>query len=62
VIGTDGSKSKVQRILHSNTPSNKPPKITSQTIIADENFLYVPVLIEGVQMTHGGGMDKDPNP
>ena len=42
VIGTEGSKIKVQRILHSHTPSNKSPKITSQKIVADEKFLYVP--------------------
>jgi hypothetical protein len=42
VIGTEGSKIKVQRILHSHTSSTKSPKITSQKIIADEKFLHVP--------------------
>ena len=39
VVGTDGNKIRIQKILHSHTSSDKPPKITSQKIIADEKFL-----------------------
>jgi hypothetical protein len=42
VTGTDGNKIRVQKILHSHTSTDKAPKITSQQIVADEKFLYVP--------------------
>ena len=37
-----GNKVKVQKVLHSNPHSNKSLKITSENIVADEKFLYVP--------------------
>ena len=42
VTSVDGTKIKVQKMLHSHTTASHSPKITSEKIIADEKFLYVP--------------------
>ena len=42
VTNVEGRKIKVQKLLHSHTTAHKSPKITSEVIVADEKFLYVP--------------------
>ena len=42
VTGVQGTKVRVQKVLHSHETSNKPPKITSEKVTVDEKFLYVP--------------------
>ena len=42
VTGVQGTKVRVQKVLHSHDTFNKPPKITSEKVTVDEKFLYVP--------------------
>ena len=42
VTSVQDNKIKVQKILHSHSSSNKNPKITSEKIVVDEKYLYVP--------------------
>ena len=54
VTGVEGSKVRVQKVLHSHDNSIKSPKITSEKITVDEKFLYVPPHRRSIKTTNYG--------